>query len=180
MHCSSAARQAWRSAPCCANRPRSLSTCRWPISALTSPMSLSSAAAWTMPNGTAICAASTASFSSAQPKVPGAKLLNGGRPQHRSSDHRESQDHRYLLSGDHPAGRAKATFFTTVGFDRSKWRRLRNALLRHAQSGTVTSVNETRFGNKYTVEGPLRTPSGRAPLLRSIWLVRDGETAARL
>src|SRR5947209_347817 len=86
----------------------------------------------------------------------------------------------YLLSGDHPAGRAKATFFTTVGFDRSKWRRLRSALLRHAQSGTVTSVNETRFGNKYTVEGPLRTPSGRAPLVRSIWFVRNGETAARL
>jgi hypothetical protein len=86
----------------------------------------------------------------------------------------------YLLSSDHPAGRPKAIFFGRFGFQRSRWRRLRGALLEHARSGAVVSVNDTRFGKKYTVEGRLQTPSARAPLVRSIWFVRTGETAARL
>jgi hypothetical protein len=86
----------------------------------------------------------------------------------------------YLLCGDHPAGRPKAIFFIRFGFQRSRWRRLRSALLEHARSGAVISVNDTRFGKKYTVEGRLQTPSARAPLVRSIWFVRTGETVARL
>jgi hypothetical protein len=35
----------------------------------------------------------------------------------------------YLLSSDHPAGRPKAVFFSRFGFQRSRWRRLRGALL---------------------------------------------------
>jgi hypothetical protein len=86
----------------------------------------------------------------------------------------------YLLSSNHPAGRPKAVFFSRFGFQRSRWRRLRGALLEHVRSGAVVSVNDTRFGKKYTVEGRLQTPSARAPLVRPIWFVRIGETAARL
>ncbi|HYU13496.1 MAG TPA: hypothetical protein VEK82_13025, partial [Stellaceae bacterium] len=59
----------------------------------------------------------------------------------------------YLLSSDHPAGRAKAIFFRRFGFQRPRSRTLRGALLEHARSGAVVSVNDTQFGKKYTVEG---------------------------
>jgi|SRR6266851_2807791 len=86
----------------------------------------------------------------------------------------------YPLSSDHPAGRAKAAFFRRFGFRPSAWRRLRDALLAHARSANVVVINDTRFGKKYTVEGPLPTPSARTPQVRSIWFVPIGETAARL
>jgi hypothetical protein len=73
----------------------------------------------------------------------------------------------YLLSSDHPAGRPKSIFFRSTGFERSNWRSLRAALLEHARSGTVISVNDTPFGRKYTVKGALQTPSGGAPRVRS-------------
>jgi len=86
----------------------------------------------------------------------------------------------YLLSSNHPAGRPKATFFHRIGFRQSNWRRLRGVLLEHAHSGTVMSITDTRFGKKYTVEGPLRSPRAQAPLVRSIWFIRIGEAAPRL
>src|SRR6266540_606848 len=86
----------------------------------------------------------------------------------------------YLLSGSHPAGRAKAVFFRRFGFRTSTWQSLRDALLDHARSAALVSASDTPFGKKYTLEGPLVTPGARRPRVRSIWFVATGETAARL
>src|SRR5260370_42431672 len=86
----------------------------------------------------------------------------------------------YLLSSDHPAGRAKAAFFRRFGFRASTWQRLRDALLDHSRLSEAVSLSDTPFGKKYTVEGPLPTPSGRKPRGRSVWFVTTGERTARL
>ncbi len=86
----------------------------------------------------------------------------------------------YLLASEHPAGRAKAGFFRGFGFRRSEWRELEKALLEHALTATVVALNETAFGRKYIVDGPLRSPDGRMPQVRAIWFVTVGEIYPRL
>ena len=85
----------------------------------------------------------------------------------------------YVLASAHPAGRAKAVFFGRFGFTAEAWTALRDALLDHARSGSVVSISDSRFGRKYTLEGPLATPDGRTPLVRSVWYIETGEQNPR-
>jgi hypothetical protein len=51
----------------------------------------------------------------------------------------------YLLSPVHPVGRAKARFFTVLGFDQLTWIELRRALLAHAH-GEAEQVGGGAYG----------------------------------
>jgi hypothetical protein len=86
----------------------------------------------------------------------------------------------YLLSNNHPAGRAKAAFFRRFGFRATSWRRLRDALVDHAHTAEIIAVTETEFGKKYILEGPLASPDGRNPGIRGVWFVAIGDAAPRL
>jgi len=77
----------------------------------------------------------------------------------------------YLLSPGPPYGHAKARFFSHFGFSLSTWEELREALRRQAQEGKVMKVEKTPFGVKYVIEGPLSTPQGRCPTLRTVWFL---------
>lgn len=81
----------------------------------------------------------------------------------------------YLLVPDHPANHGKAEFFFRFGFDREAPEIMRASLLRHAREGEVDEVSATPFGTEYALEGPLRTPDGRDPLVRTVWLWRTEE-----
>lgn len=80
----------------------------------------------------------------------------------------------YRLDPHHKIGSAKLRFFESFGFDRNDPNRVRRALLAHAKahSATVTAVVH---GLKYEIDGPLETPSGHAPNVRTIWLVEPGK-----
>jgi hypothetical protein len=84
---------------------------------------------------------------------------------------------RYLFSEAHPVGRHKARFFSSFGFSSSSWRQLETALLGHAAQHEVAQVETTPFGIAYAVDGPLPTPDGRAPQVRTVWFVETGQTA---
>ncbi len=86
----------------------------------------------------------------------------------------------YLLSTTHPDGRTKAAFFMSHGFRPSEWRALSAALRLHAAQHEVSAVVPSEFGTKYTVDGALQCPDGRAAALRSVWIVRNGEQVASL
>lgn len=86
----------------------------------------------------------------------------------------------YLLSDTHPVGRAKARFFASFGFRTVAWGRLAAALGHHAREAAVVAVNDTAFGTRYVLEGPLRSPDGRAPNIRSVWFVEEEAEAPRL
>lgn len=92
----------------------------------------------------------------------------------------EDKIRRYLLSESHPAGRSKAAFLMQAGFRQTAWEDLRHALIRHGQTGQVTSVIATEFGFKYVVQGPLTTPAGRTPSFLSVWFVARADHAPRL
>ena len=86
----------------------------------------------------------------------------------------------YLLSPSHPTGGGKAAFFCRFGFDASDWRVLAEALLRHAEANEVAKVEDTPFGTRYTVEGRLKSPDGRDPMVRVVWFIEHGEETPRL
>lgn len=76
----------------------------------------------------------------------------------------------YLLSLVHPDGRGKAAFFMGLGFRIEEWKTLADALREVAISNPVTREVESRYGRRYTVNGPLRTPNGRTPVVRTVWI----------
>jgi hypothetical protein len=79
----------------------------------------------------------------------------------------------YLLATGHPYGRSKALFFERFGFTSANPSALRDALLAHAGEADLVATEETTFGRKYVVEGPLRSRDRRDPLIRSIWFEED-------
>ena len=85
----------------------------------------------------------------------------------------------YLLNPDHPVGGDKAAFLARFGFRREAWRALEAALLAHARAGEVVGERQSRYGHHYTVQGPLATPDGRNPTVRTAWVVAWGERQPR-
>jgi hypothetical protein len=86
----------------------------------------------------------------------------------------------YLLSPSHPYGRHKAAFFYSFGFAPDSVDQLTGALLEHADQNEVATVERTAFGTRYTIEGSLNAPDGRAPSMRVVWFVRNSEESPRL
>ena len=85
----------------------------------------------------------------------------------------------YLLSRAHAFGKTKAVFFESFGFSPAAWQALRQALLDHAARGDIVKTEETPFGQKFVVEGPLGTPDGRDPAVRAVWIIETGESQPR-
>lgn len=86
----------------------------------------------------------------------------------------------YLLALDHPRGGPNARFLLRFGFRLEAWRVLEAALLRHAVEGIVVEHQPGIHGVTYAVEGPLRTPNGRDPSIRTVWIVEWTLQIARL
>lgn len=86
----------------------------------------------------------------------------------------------YLLDTFHEQGRGKALFFLHLGFLLEDWDTLASALIRHAAENEVVSVQTTRFGTWYVVEGALHTPGGRVVQVRSVWFVATDASYPRL
>jgi hypothetical protein len=77
----------------------------------------------------------------------------------------------YLLSRTHPVGSRKAVFFRLFGFDEGTPGKLVAALQAHGAENEVSKVLVVPHGMKYEITGPLATPSGRTPWIRSVWIV---------
>jgi hypothetical protein len=86
----------------------------------------------------------------------------------------------YLLSTTHPVGRWKAAYFIEHGFSVDRPDELIGALLIHAAEHEVAEMETTDYGTIFTIEGPLETPSGRRPGVRSVWIVTTGIEFPRL
>jgi hypothetical protein len=85
----------------------------------------------------------------------------------------------YLLNIAHPDGAPKARFFILFGFAPGAPDQLRQAFLEHVATHEASEIS-TPFGMRYIVDGPLNSPSGRAPLVRTVWQADEGSTAPRL
>lgn len=76
----------------------------------------------------------------------------------------------YLLNATHPRGASKAKFFLRFGFEIHRPDALAEALLTHAVDARC-EIRASIDGDRRTmvVEGPLSTPDGRDPSIRSVW-----------
>jgi hypothetical protein len=86
----------------------------------------------------------------------------------------------YLLAADHPEGASKAEFFSHFGFTLTSWETLASALAAHALAHPVSSLTQSKHGTKYRIDGPLICPDGRAPLIRTVWIIDTGADSPRL
>jgi len=85
----------------------------------------------------------------------------------------------YLLSNTHRDGQHKAAFFKRFGFTVAEWEKLARALREHATEHGVTRVETSSYGQRYIIEGIIRSPDARNPLLRIVWFVESGEDTPR-
>jgi hypothetical protein len=86
----------------------------------------------------------------------------------------------YLLSESN--GRGKATFFLQFGFRPEQWAVLAEAIKVQAQGHAVVLAVDSPWGTRYSVEGPIDTPSGRQPRprVRTVWILETGSQQPRL
>lgn len=81
----------------------------------------------------------------------------------------------YLLSLTSLRGRHKARFLHGFGFHPGEWEALAVALKVQGNSYDVARVVESAADVRYYVDGPLETPDGRNPRIRTVWqIVRGG------
>jgi ABC-type taurine transport system ATPase subunit len=85
----------------------------------------------------------------------------------------------YLLSDRHPVGQHKARVLRALGFRTDDAEHLAKDLLTIASTGRLVAAGETSFGTRYIAEGPVRSPTGRTVLLRTIWVTPRGTTTPR-
>ena len=79
-----------------------------------------------------------------------------------------------LLSESHPVGKAKATYFRSLGYSEKNADQLKEAFAAIAVMNEVTEIVTTPFGTKYIVDGGLATPSGARARVRTVWIVETG------
>ena len=85
----------------------------------------------------------------------------------------------YLLSETHRDGQHKALFFKRFGFAVEEWAILAQALQQHAADQEVTRVEVSPYGQRYMLEGPIPSPDGRNPLIRTVWFMETNEDTPR-
>ncbi len=76
----------------------------------------------------------------------------------------------YLLNLSHKDGASKAKFFLQRGFKADYWEAFAEALRAHGASQTVTEIEITRHGKKFTVECQIKTPDGKNPCILTVWI----------
>ncbi|HEV3144125.1 MAG TPA: hypothetical protein VGZ47_09600 [Gemmataceae bacterium] len=86
----------------------------------------------------------------------------------------------YLLNPKHPDGAAKAAFFAALGFKLEAWEVLAGALREVAARNPIGKKTDTLHGTKYIIDGALKTPSGKTPVVRTVWIVDQGADTPRL
>lgn len=86
---------------------------------------------------------------------------------------------KYLLNPDHPKGGSKAKFFLHFGFSPDRLIEFADAIFAQAMGARSFKRCPTSFGlERIECIGPVWTPSGRKPWIRTVWLVTDPETAS--
>ena len=86
----------------------------------------------------------------------------------------------YLLSTSHSDGRSKAVFFSSFGFNVEQWQSFAIALRDHGASHEVSGIVASDYGVRYSVDGIIKTPDGRNPHVRTVWIIDKEDSQPRL
>lgn len=85
----------------------------------------------------------------------------------------------YVLSFAHPVGRFKAAFFHRLGYSAENWETFERSLRELILSQDVTQVEESRYGQKFIVEGPFTGSSGETVQIVTVWVILKRENVPR-
>jgi hypothetical protein len=85
----------------------------------------------------------------------------------------------YILSSVHPVGRFKAAFFQRLGYSIGNWEIFEQRLRELVLSEDVTKVEDTRYGQKFIVEGLLDSLTGEKVQIVTVWVILKGEKIPR-
>jgi len=88
-------------------------------------------------------------------------------PNNQSATVPERKVTHYLLNPAHPVGGSKASFFLSFGFTVTDWKLLADALVAHARENDVVESEQTPYGTRHVVDGPLTAPDGRRLNIRA-------------
>src|SRR3989344_3878380 len=86
----------------------------------------------------------------------------------------------YLLSLTDEDGKSKAEYFRKVGFNETNLKDFEHALLTIASSNEVKTIEKSKFGIKYIVEGLMDSPTGKKFMVRIILSIDKGKNNPRL
>ena len=87
----------------------------------------------------------------------------------------------YCLNPNHQRGQHKARIFASVlGVISDQAELLQQALLAAARNRPAHLTGADEYGERYRLDFILTGPNGRQATIRSTWIVRRGETFARL
>jgi len=85
----------------------------------------------------------------------------------------EDKIRSYLLSLSHSLGRGKANYFLSLGFRAETWQTTAQALRHLAQTNDVVKTESTEFGQRYVIDGAIRSSDGRNPVIRTVWFIEQ-------
>lgn len=83
-------------------------------------------------------------------------------------------------SAPNPDNSGKAQFFLALGFHCGDWEAMAQVFRELALAAHVTESLESPHGIKYVLDGVIQTPSGKTPIVRSVWIVDRGRNCPRL
>ena len=75
----------------------------------------------------------------------------------------------YILSETHPVGSSKAKFFRGLGFDETNVGQLAKSILVLSKTNEVKNIRKFVYGINYTVEGKIKTPTGKTVAIITVW-----------
>ncbi|KQO49284.1 MULTISPECIES: DUF6883 domain-containing protein [unclassified Methylobacterium] len=84
----------------------------------------------------------------------------------------------YCLNIDHPRGGPKARFLFRFGFEAGEPRVLQDSLADHLLlAPDAWTISTAQGDTKIVCEGPITSPDGRHPMIRTVWMLEDGFAA---
>ena len=86
----------------------------------------------------------------------------------------------YLLCSAHPDGYSKSVFFAQFGFTLERWKIFAESLCNHGATHKVAKVVESAYGTRYSIDGSIKTPDGRNPKVRTVWIIEKHAVIPRL
>ncbi|MBS4028867.1 MAG: hypothetical protein KGZ58_09530 [Ignavibacteriales bacterium] len=86
---------------------------------------------------------------------------------------------KYLLNISHKRGGSKARLLMEYGYSISLWNDVASDIREYHLSEDVAQRQETEYGLRYEIVAPLKTPSGRKLLVRTIWQIDIGTDVPR-
>lgn len=85
----------------------------------------------------------------------------------------------YILNLSNPDGESKARYLMQIGYKQTQWQVLEKDLREQHLSLEALPGKQSIYGVKYEIVAPLAGPNGQRRWIRSVWMIRKGESVAR-